>query len=83
MFYVYVLQCRGGSFYTGYTNDLDKRIRMHNEGKASKYTRSRLPVKIVAKWGFSSKANAMKAEAAFKRLSRREKEDFISRKRLS
>ena len=80
MFYVYVLQCKDGSLYTGYTNDVKKRLKMHTEGKASRYTRSRLPVKLIAKWKFGSKGEAMKAEAAFKKLSRREKLRRISSK---
>ena len=73
MFYVYVLRCKDGSFYTGYTNDLEKRLRMHDDGKASKYTRSRLPVKIVAQWSFDSKSKAMRHEIMFKSLPRKEK----------
>ena len=77
MFYVYVLRCRDGSLYTGYTNDLKRRLRMHNDGKASRYTRSRLPVDIVAKWTFPSKPEAMKHETAFKSLSRKLKIEKI------
>lgn len=73
MFYVYVLRCRDGSLYTGYTNDLKKRLKMHNCGKASKFTRSRLPVEMIAKWPFRSKSEAMKHEIAFKSLTRKEK----------
>ena len=47
MFYVYVLECSDKSLYTGYTNDLEKRVAKHNAGKASKYTRSKLPVKLL------------------------------------
>ncbi|MFH0832327.1 MAG: GIY-YIG nuclease family protein [Candidatus Aenigmatarchaeota archaeon] len=77
MFYVYVLKCRDGSFYTGYTNDLKKRLKLHNDGKGSKYTRSRLPVKIVAKWSFPSRSKAMKHEIMFKSLSRKTKMERI------
>ena len=73
MFYVYVLKCRDGSFYTGYTDDVQKRLKLHKEGKASKYTRSRLPVEIVAQWSFESKSRAMKHEIMFKSLTRKEK----------
>ena len=72
-FCVYVLQCADGTLYTGYTSDLKKRIAAHNAGKASKYTASRRPVKLAAKWQFSGKAEAMRAEYAFKQLSRSEK----------
>lgn len=77
MFYVYVLRCRDGSFYTGYTNDLKKRVRLHNDGKASKYTRGRLPVKIVAQWSFDSKSEAMRHEITFKSLPRKAKMERI------
>ncbi len=77
MFYVYVLRCRDGSFYTGYTNDLKKRLVLHNNGKASKYTRGRLPVKIVARWSFGSKSEAMKHEIMFKSLPRKAKIERI------
>ncbi len=73
MFYVYVLRCKDGSLYTGYTDDLKKRLKMHNKGKASKYTRNRLPVRIAAKWAFASKSEAMKHEATFKLLPRKSK----------
>ena len=73
MFYVYVLRCKDGTFYTGYTNDIKRRLAMHNSGKASKYTRSRLPVELVAQWPFSSKSAAMKYEIEFKSLSRKSK----------
>lgn len=78
MFFVYVLQCKDGSLYTGYTNDLKKRVNLHNEGKASKYTRSRLPVKLVASWNFETKKDAMKKEAKFKSLPRSRKIEKIS-----
>ena len=73
MFYVYVLRCNDGTLYTGYTIDVIERVKNHNKGTASKYTRSRRPVKLVAKWQYATKSAALKAEAAFKRLSRNEK----------
>ncbi len=77
MFCVYVLECSDGSLYTGYTKDLEKRLKLHSEGKASKYTRARLPVKLRAKWPFRTRREAVRAEAAFKRLPRREKLEKI------
>ncbi len=77
MFCVYVLKCKDGSLYTGYTNDLKRRLKLHSEGKASRYTRSRLPVHVVAKWEFSSKSAAMKYEASFKSLPRKVKLEKI------
>ena len=73
MFYVYILKCRDGSFYTGYTNDIENRLKLHNEGRASKYTRSRLPVALVKQWKFATKSQAMKHEAAIKKLTKKEK----------
>ena len=73
MFYVYVLRCSDGSLYTGYTNDIEKRIAMHNSGKASRYTRSRLPVETIARWVCKTKSEAMAAERMFKCLTRDEK----------
>ncbi len=73
MFYMYVLECSDKTLYTGYTDDIEKRIEKHNSGKASKYTRSRLPIKLLASFAFNTKSGAMKAEAKFKTLSKKEK----------
>ncbi|MBI4162233.1 MAG: GIY-YIG nuclease family protein [Candidatus Aenigmarchaeota archaeon] len=73
MFYMYVLECSDKTLYTGYTDNLEKRVQKHNSGKASKYTRSRLPVKLLASFSFETKSEAMKAEVRFKALSRTEK----------
>lgn len=71
--WVYVLRCRDGSFYTGWTNDLEKRVRTHQQGKGGKYTRSRLPVKLAVAWRKRSSREARSSEALFKQLSREEK----------
>ncbi|NCY21304.1 GIY-YIG nuclease family protein [bacterium] len=71
--WVYVLRCRDGSFYTGWTNDLKKRVQTHQQGKGGKYTRSRLPVRLAAAWGKRSARDARRGEALFKQLSRQEK----------
>ncbi len=70
---VYILRCRDGSLYTGVTNDLPKRLKTHAAGKASRYTRSRLPVRLAYSEPQRSKSAALKREAAIKRLSRGEK----------
>ncbi len=70
---LYILKCRDGSLYTGITTDLANRINCHNEGKASKYTRSRLPVKLAYKRIIGSESSARKEEARIKGLSRKEK----------
>lgn len=74
---VYMLRCRDGSLYTGITNDLPKRLTMHAAGKASKYTRSRLPVRLAYQEPRRSKSAALKREAVLKRLSRRAKLELV------
>ena len=76
--YMYVLECRDGSYYTGYTTDVRKRLSVHNSGKGAKYTRARLPVKLIYAQGFASKEEAMSAEALLKRKKRPQKERFLS-----
>lgn len=75
--YMYVVECRDGSYYTGYTTDVKKRIAVHNIGKGAKYTRARLPVKLIFVEGFDSKEEAMSAEALFKRKTRMQKENYF------
>lgn len=77
--YFYVLECGDGSFYGGYTNDLQRRIAQHNSGKGAKYTRARLPVKLIHAEAFDDKGDAMRAEYAFKQLSRQRKEQFLEK----
>ncbi len=67
---VYILRCSDGSLYTGITNDLPKRLKAHAAGRASKYTRSRLPVRLAYSESQKSKSAALKREAAIKRLTR-------------
>ena len=76
--YMYVLECRDGSYYTGYTTDVRRRLAIHNSGKGAKYTRARLPVKLIYVQGFASKEEAMSAEALLKRKKRPQKERFLS-----
>lgn len=70
---VYILRCGDGSLYTGITNDLDRRIRAHNQGKASKYTRSRLPVRCVYRENQPDISAAKRREARLKDLDRAQK----------
>ena len=78
MFYTYILECSDGSLYTGYTNDLDRRVRVHNMGKGAKYTRARLPCRLVYYEIFTSKSEAMKREYFIKhRMTRKDKLDLI------
>ncbi|NLC54958.1 MAG: GIY-YIG nuclease family protein [Erysipelothrix sp.] len=77
MFYVYILECQDKTLYTGYTVDLDNRLLAHNQGQGAKYTRGRLPVKLVYQESLDSKSEAMKREISIKKLSRKEKIDLI------
>ena len=77
MNYVYMLRCRDGSLYTGWTNDLEKRLKAHNSGVASKYTRARLPAELVYSEEWESKEAAMSREWHIKRLTREEKLKLI------
>ena len=77
-YYTYMVRCRDGSLYTGYTNDLDNRIETHNSGRGVKYTRSRLPVELVYFDEFSTKEEAMSREWHIKRLKRLQKEKLIA-----
>ncbi len=71
---VYILRCRDGSLYTGITNDLAKRLQAHHDGVASRYTRSRLPVKLVYLESAANRSAATKRELAIKRMKRAQKE---------
>lgn len=77
MNYTYILECKDGTFYTGWTNNLEKRLKTHNQGKASKYTRARLPVEVVYFEEFKTKSEAMKREVQIKKLTRTAKEALI------
>lgn len=71
--YMYVVECADGTLYTGYTTDVERRLKTHNAGKGAKYTRARLPVKLLYSEAFASKPEAMSAEALFKKKKPREK----------
>ena len=77
--WVYMLRCRDGSLYTGWTNDLDKRLATHLAGKASRYTASRLPVELAFAASMPDRGAAMREEARIKRLSREQKLAFLER----
>ena len=78
MNYTYIVRCSDGTFYTGWTKDLDQRIRAHNEGKGAKYTRSRLPVELVYFEGYASEHEARSRECAIKKMSRKDKEKLVT-----
>ncbi|MCK9536818.1 MAG: GIY-YIG nuclease family protein [Bacilli bacterium] len=78
MNYIYILKCSDDTFYTGWTNNIEKRLNDHNNGIGSKYTKSRLPVQLVYYEEFSTKQEAMKREYEIKQKSRREKLKLIN-----
>lgn len=75
--YTYIVECSDGTYYTGWTKDIEKRIKAHNEGKGAKYTRPRTPVKLVYLEESGTRQQAMQREAQIKRLTRRQKEQLI------
>ena len=77
-YYVYVILCKDNSFYTGYTKDLDSRMKLHMNGKAARYTRMHRPRKSVYIEQFSSRAEAMQRERKVKRLTRNQKLELIN-----
>ncbi|HTN43882.1 MAG TPA: GIY-YIG nuclease family protein [Nitrospiria bacterium] len=78
---LYILRCRDGSFYAGITSDLKRRLIQHRDGRASRYTRSRRPLRIVYRESCSSRSDALKRECAVKALPRKEKQKLIKRGR--
>jgi putative endonuclease len=76
---VYLLRCRDGTLYTGWTNDLARRLRAHHAGKASRYTRSRLPVELVLALRQPDATSARREEARIKRLSPVAKRQLVNR----
>lgn len=77
MNYTYILKCSDGTLYTGWTNDLEKRLKCHNSGKGAKYTKTRLPVVLEYYETFATKEEAMKREYAIKQMTRAEKDLLI------
>ena len=79
MNYVYIIRCRDGSLYTGWTNNLEKRFKNHCEGKGAKYTRGRGPLELVYYEAFEDKRKAMRREYEIKKLKKSEKEKLIQK----
>lgn len=77
MCYVYILKCSDNTLYTGWTNNLEKRIRTHSKGKGAKYTRARLPIKLVYFEKYNDKISAQKREYEIKQKTRKEKLKLI------
>ena len=77
-FYIYIVECSDHSFYTGWTNNLEKRIAAHNAGKGAKYTKYRLPVTLIYFETYPNKQDAMRREYAIKQLTRHQKLKLIT-----
>ena len=82
MNYTYMLKCSDGTLYTGWTNDLEKRVEAHNSGKGAKYTKARRPVELAYYEEFETKEQAMKREYAIKQLGRKEIQKLIAGKKV-
>lgn len=78
--YTYILRCGDGTLYTGWTNDLKKRVTAHKSGKGAKYTHSRLPVELVYYETFETRAEAMRREVQIKKMTREQKLELIGQK---
>ncbi|HIS60981.1 MAG TPA: GIY-YIG nuclease family protein [Candidatus Scybalomonas excrementigallinarum] len=79
MNYTYIVECKDKTLYTGWTNDLQKRIKTHNDGKGAKYTKSRLPVRLVYYEVYKTKQEAMRREYEIKQLTREQKKKLIEK----
>lgn len=80
--FVYILECIDGTFYTGISSDVMRRVLLHNKGRGAKYTRGRRPVVLVWKLAVGTKSRALKVEYQVKQLTRRQKKDLINGKVL-
>jgi putative endonuclease len=78
-YFTYLVECRDKSYYCGYTNDLKKRIETHNSGTGGKYTKRRLPVKLIYFEEFETRSEAMKRECEIKKFSRVKKEELVKK----
>ena len=77
--YVYILECRDGSLYTGITNDLVRRVQQHNDGEGARYTRSRRPVRLRYHETCGSRSDALIRECSLRLLSRKEKDALLAK----
>ena len=80
MNYTYIVRCADGTLYTGWTNDLEKRMLAHNSGAGARYTRSRRPVELVYYEEYETKEEAMSREWHIKRLTKAQKTELIEKK---
>ena len=79
-YYVYIIQCKGGSFYTGYAKDLDSRMKLHINGKGARYTKIHKPMKLLHVEEFGSRSEAMKREKRIKKLTHHQKLELVKSK---
>ena len=77
MWFVYIVECKNGAFYTGLTNDVDRRVKMHNAGRGARYTRIFGPVRLKYFEEFEERIDAMRREWAIKKLERKHKRHLI------
>jgi predicted GIY-YIG superfamily endonuclease len=77
-YYVYILRCKDGSYYTGHAKDVEKRFEMHKRGRGARYTRMHEPEKLVYTEEFESRGEAMRRERRIKRLSHNKKQQLIT-----
>lgn len=77
MWFLYILECQDGSLYTGITKDIERRLRLHNEGKGAKFTRSRRPVKIIYQELLSTRSQALIREHEIKALPKVKKQTLV------
>ncbi|MDP8216024.1 MAG: GIY-YIG nuclease family protein [Candidatus Kaelpia imicola] len=77
-FYVYILECKDKTYYTGYTNNIEARIKLHNSGKGAKYTKDRRPVKLTWVKKYKYFKRAFMKELEIKRMSRKKKEELVN-----
>ena len=76
-FFCYMVECADGTFYTGWSTDPERRVKVHNAGRGAKYTRMRRPVKLIYLEELPDKSSALKRERAIKKLSRKRKETLV------
>ncbi len=79
-YYVYILRCKDGTFYTGYTKNLEERFRLHKNGTGAKYTKSHRPQKVAYVESFADRSEAMKHERSIKKLSHLQKQRLVNSK---
>jgi putative endonuclease len=82
-FFVYIIQCDDGSFYTGYTKNLQQRIKMHMNGKGARYTKSHKPKKVVFIEKYTKRSDALKRERNIKKRSHNQKQELINKNSFS